>query len=92
LRRAVGARAEDIRLQFLTETAVTMLGGGVGGMLFGTFVVLMVKLHMRGVSELEIFSWKAAILGFTVSIVTGIVAGVIPARRAARLPPTDALR
>ncbi len=92
LRRAVGARAEDIRLQFLTETAVTMLGGGIGGMLFGIFVVVMAKLHMRGVSELEIFSWKAAILVFTVSIVTGLIAGVIPARRAARLPPTDALR
>ena len=39
-----------------------------------------------------IFSWKAILLGLLVSGVTGVLAGVMPARRAARLPPADALR
>jgi putative ABC transport system permease protein len=40
----------------------------------------------------NIFSWTAVGLGVPVSIVTGLLAGVLPARRAARLDPADALR
>jgi putative ABC transport system permease protein len=89
LRRAVGARPEDIRLQFLVETAVTMLGGGLGGVVLGLAAgqVVATRLELG-----PVFSWSAVLLGLIMSVVTGFLAGVVPARRAARLLPADALR
>jgi putative ABC transport system permease protein len=89
LRRAVGARPEDIRLQFLVETAFTTLGGGVAGVLVGIIGAHVASGHLKLDA---MFSWKAILLGLLVSGVTGLLAGVLPARRAARLPPADALR
>jgi putative ABC transport system permease protein len=89
LRRAVGARAQDIRLQFLVETAVTTLGGGIGGIALGYLVAHFAARHLHlG----QIFSWEAVLLGIVVSVITGLLAGVVPARRAAQLEPADALR
>ncbi|MEW5983968.1 MAG: ABC transporter permease [Acidobacteriota bacterium] len=89
LRRAVGAQPAQIRLQFLIETAVTVLGGGAGGILLGLgagqFVATRLELG-------EVFSWSAVLLGLLMSTVTGLLAGVVPAIRAARLLPADALR
>jgi putative ABC transport system permease protein len=89
LRRAVGARAEDIRLQFLIESAVTTLAGGIAGLALGYAgaQVAASRMHL-GV----IVSGSAVLLAITASIVTGLIAGVAPARRAARLQPADALR
>jgi putative ABC transport system permease protein len=89
LRRAVGAQPEHIWMQFLVETAVTMLGGGLGGIIIGLaagqFVASRLDLG-------AIFSWRAVLLGLLMSAVTGLLAGVGPASRAARLLPADALR
>lgn len=89
LRRALGARPEDIRLQFLIETATTTLLGGVAGVVTGYAVAQFIaaRFHLG-----EIFSWPAVLLGLALSIVTGLLAGVAPARRAAALQPADALR
>lgn len=89
LRRAVGARPENIRLQFLVETALTTLGGGLGGLVIGYAGAQLAasRMHLGG-----IFSWKALVVGMALSVVTGVLAGVVPARRAARMHPADALR
>ena len=89
LRRAVGARAEDIRMQFLIETAITTLIGGVAGVIVGYAGAQMIaaRFHLG-----DIFSWRAVLLGLALSIATGLLAGVVPARRAAELQPADALR
>jgi putative ABC transport system permease protein len=89
LRRAVGARARDIRLQFLVETAVTALGGGVLGAAIGSGLGVLVATRLNlavGVSP------AAVALGLASAAVTGVLAGVVPARRAALLEPATALR
>jgi len=89
LRRAIGARPEDIRLQFLIETAVTTIGGGVAGSLVGYIGAAVIATHMQlG----DTFSWRAVLVGLAASAITGLLAGVVPARRAAQLQPVDALR
>jgi putative ABC transport system permease protein len=89
LRRAVGARPQDIQLQFLFETAVTALGGGLAGLALGTAAA---ELAARKLALGEVFSWQAILLGITAAAVTGFLAGVVPARRAARLQPVASLR
>jgi putative ABC transport system permease protein len=89
LRRAVGARPRDIRLQFLAETAVTALGGGLLGAAIGSGLAVFVGTRMNfgvGVSP------AAVALGLALAAVTGLLAGVVPARRAALLEPAAALR
>jgi len=89
LRRAIGARSQDIRLQFLLETAITTLAGGVGGVVFGYLVAVLGadRMHLEGVTP-----WMAALLGVFASSLIGLLAGVLPALRAARLHPAEALR
>ena len=89
LRRAVGARPRDIRLQFLMETAVTALGGGLLGAVLGSGLAVYLGSRMNfGVAV----SPSAVALGLVLAAVTGLLAGVVPARRAALLEPAVALR
>lgn len=89
LRRAVGARMEDVQLQFLVETIATMVLGGIAGTALGLGIAqwTAMRWHLDGT-----WSWRAVLLGILVSAITGLLAGVLPARRAARLDPADALR
>jgi putative ABC transport system permease protein len=89
LRRAVGARPRDIRLQFLAETAVTAMGGGLLGAAIGSGLALYLATRLQfGVGV----SFAAIALGLASAAVTGLLAGVVPARRAALLEPAVALR
>lgn len=89
LRRAVGARPDDIRMQFLIETTVTTLCGGVAGIALGYIGARIVatQFQLGGV-----FSWTAVLIGLIASSLVGFLAGVMPAKRAAELQPIDALR
>jgi putative ABC transport system permease protein len=89
LRRAVGAQPGDIRLQFLIETAATTLAGGLAGIALGYLGARLGanKMHLQ-----NILVWNAAFLGIAASTLTGLLAGLVPALRAARLNPADALR
>jgi putative ABC transport system permease protein len=89
VRKAIGARSRDITWQFLFE-AMTLTGtGGLIGILVGSGIVLLVPM----VSPLKAIvpAW-AVIIGFTVSVSIGLIFGVWPATKAARLNPVEALR
>jgi putative ABC transport system permease protein len=89
LRRAVGALPEDIARQFLIETVLSLVAGGVIGVVIGLVGGELVAAHLKLVSGISL---TAMVIGLTASAVTGLVAGVLPARRAARLLPVEALR
>jgi putative ABC transport system permease protein len=76
-------------MQFLLETTMTMLAGGLGGVVFGYVVAQLgaSRMHLDGVNP-----WLAALFGVFASSLVGFVAGVLPALRAARLHPAEALR
>ena len=85
LRRALGARPADIRLQFLAESVTVTLLGGVLALLLAWPIV---RAHQPEAGV----PWAAGLLGLGVSILVGALAGVLPALRAARLDPVQALR
>jgi putative ABC transport system permease protein len=89
LRRAVGAEVGDVQFQFLVETAMTMLVGAVAGIVAGLALALYaaMRLHLDGTLSL-----RAVLIALAVSLLTGLLAGVFPARRAAQLDPATALR
>ncbi len=89
LRRAVGARAGDITLQFLIETALTAVGGALLGTVAGGLLARYVALRFS-LGELPL--GRAVLVTLLASTLIGLLAGVWPAQRAARLQPVEALR
>lgn len=89
VRRALGARRRDITSQFLVETTVLSSTGGLLGIAVGVVIPLIVT-KMSDI-ETALSSW-AILLAFGISVATGIMFGMYPARRAAMMDPIDALR
>lgn len=89
IRKAVGARQKDIRTQFLIEAVMVTAIGGVFGVLTGFAVAWLIAL-LIGFPLL--FSLGSAVLGVSVSSIVGVISGLWPAWRAARLDPIEALR
>jgi len=90
MRRALGATRRDILLQFLVESLVIATVGGMIGLGLGAGIVLLVHRYLPSV-PVQLSPWIAAI-AFGSSFTVGIVSGVVPARRAARFDPVEALR
>ncbi len=89
IRKSLGAKHRHIMTQFVMESGVVSCIGGVIGIIIGsTFAILAGKALKMAVSP----SVGAVIIAFCVSVAIGIVFGFLPARKAARLNPIDALR
>ena len=88
LRRALGATKGDIRVQFLSESVLIALMGGVAGVLAG-IAATAVYAHTRGWAVvIPAQAWAG---GLGAAVATGAAAGLVPALRAARMSPTRAL-
>ncbi len=90
IRMSVGASRKDILRQFLAEALLISVSGGLIGILAGVSVPLAVNRLIEGI-EIPVSMLSVAV-AFAVSFLVGLVFGLLPANRAARLNPTEALR
>ncbi len=89
IRMAIGAKSTDIQIQFLIESLLLSIIGGIMGLIFGAFGAKMIELF--GSMTVYISGFSIALsLGF--SGVIGVVFGYYPAYKASLLNPIDALR
>ncbi len=89
LRKALGAKRKDILSQFLSESLVVSVVGGVFGIVLGWSLTLILSSVIGWTTEVSLSS---VLVSFFFSAIIGIVFGVYPARKAALLNPIDALR
>jgi putative ABC transport system permease protein len=94
LRKALGARKRDVRLQFLVEALLLSLGGGIIGILTGWGISILIgKIAAAAGTNLDpAVTMTSVMLSTIFSAAIGLFFGLYPANRAARLQPVEALR
>jgi putative ABC transport system permease protein len=102
LRRALGARRRHIRTQFLTEAMVLTLIGGAAGIVLAQGIVALVGTlpflgplfeDVSGKGDIHLrMSGLTVLVATGVLVLVGVMSGLVPALRAARLDPVEALR
>jgi putative ABC transport system permease protein len=89
IRRAVGALRRDLLLQFIVESLVLSASGGIVGILLGVILSLSASYFTKWPLSLSL---PAIVISFLFSAMIGLIFGVYPAAKAARLDPIEALR
>jgi putative ABC transport system permease protein len=89
VRRATGARRFDILRQFLTESVLISVGGGILGIGFGFFLAWLIA---RTAEWKTIVTTASVVIAFGVSVLVGVVFGIYPAMKASEISPIEALR
>lgn len=97
IRRALGAKTYKISSQLILESATITAIAGVLGIMFGTLVLSLISMVLANSPDSSflanmVIDFKLAILSLTIIIITGILAGIIPAQRALSIKPIEALR
>lgn len=87
LRKAIGAKKRTILSQFLLESSVICLVGGLAGLIAAILLSMMINQFFPTSIQID-----AVIIAIVVSLITGIVSGIAPAYTAAKMDPVDALR
>jgi putative ABC transport system permease protein len=89
IKKALGAKQSTILLEFLVESVILCIVGGIVGLLLVYLLLAVLKSSMPFEIYLDLgnISW-----GFGISIIVGVAAGLIPALQAARMDPVDAIR
>ncbi len=89
IRRSIGARRVDIVRQFLTESILISVAGGAMGIGFGFFLSWLIA---RAAEWNTIVTTSSVVIAFGVSVAVGVIFGIYPAMKAARIDPIEALR
>jgi putative ABC transport system permease protein len=89
LRRALGGKRRDILLQFLFESLALTSTGGLTGLVVGIGAAFIIG---KATTNATALSWEPLVLAVALSLLVGLVFGLVPARRASRMPPVQALR
>ncbi len=89
IRRSIGARRRDIVRQFLTESILISVGGGLLGIAFGYFLAWLIA---RTAEWNTIVTGGSVLIAFGVSVAVGVVFGIYPALKASQINPIEALR
>lgn len=94
LRKAVGAKTEDVLVQFLIESVFVSVVGGVLGIILGISVSFLVSIIVKhlGYNWQLIISIESLLLAVSVSAGIGILFGIYPAKKASKISPMEALR
>jgi putative ABC transport system permease protein len=91
IRRAFGARRNQILFQFLLEALAISLAGALSGIVLGLLVPIVLQPLLRNTMRVEI-SWLSPLWALMISCAFGVTFGLLPANRAARLDPAECLR
>jgi putative ABC transport system permease protein len=89
IRRATGARRSDIVRQFLLESVLISIGGGVAGIAFGYLLSWVIA---KTADWKTIVTLTSIAIAFGVSVAVGVIFGIYPAQQAANIDPIEALR
>ncbi len=94
LRKAVGARRRDISIQYLIQTVVLSMVGGLLGIFFGVLISWLVSVvaNYLGYAWDFVVTWQSVVLAVGFTFIVGLLSGWYPAKKAAELNPIDALR
>jgi putative ABC transport system permease protein len=89
LNKAIGAKGSDIMMQFLSESILICILGGICGIILGIILGSVVALFLN---TAIVIPWNWVLIGLTSSFVIGLLAGIYPAIKALKLNPVEALR
>lgn len=93
--KSLGARKEDIYFIFISESIILSLVGGIIGLGFGILIAKGIEYYVisQGFLTLKVLiTWQIIVLALGVSLVVGIIAGLLPSRSASKMNVVDALR
>jgi len=89
IRKALGATAQEIRMQFLVEAVFISFSGGLIGTILGLSIPIGVNLFTP--FHIPVSSWSA-VIALATSVIVGVIFGTLPANRAAQLDPVETLK